>query len=176
MTDQQHAYKIIARLKQPVAGESVVMKNIFFDNNKFDLKKESFSELNRLVAFLKNSPNVSIEIGGHTDAVGDAKLNLTLSESTIQKGYDAVDSDGKTYQVKSRMVYATDQQTSFDFTSLDHKFDYLIAVFFSKDLDVIKIIKVPYEAVLEHAVKNKTNYRFRWHKGMSGNTYIEDIL
>lgn len=114
--------------------------------------------------------------GDYAEWIVAKKLNLTLSESTIQKGYDAVDSDGKTYQVKSRMVYATDQQTSFDFTSLDHKFDYLIAVFFSKDLDVIKIIKVPYEAVLEHAIKNKTNYRFRWHKGMSGNTYIEDIL
>jgi hypothetical protein len=103
------------------------------------------------------------------------KLNLTLSESTIQKGFDARDADGKTYQIKSRMVYATDQNTSFDFQSLDHKFDYLIGVFFSKDLEVIKIIKVPYEAVLEHTVKNKTNYRFRWHKGMSGNSYISDI-
>jgi hypothetical protein len=103
------------------------------------------------------------------------KLNLTLSESSIQKGFDAVDADGKTYQIKSRMVYATDQNTSFDFQSLDHKFDYLIGVFFSKDLGVIKIIKVPYKAVLEHTVKNKTNYRFRWHKGMSGNSYIVDI-
>jgi hypothetical protein len=113
--------------------------------------------------------------GDYAEWIVAKKLNLTLSESAIQKGYDATDSDGKTYQIKSRMVYAVDQQTSFDFTSLDHKFDYLIAVFFSKDLDVIKIIKVPYEAVLEHSVKNKTNHRFRWHKGMFTNSYIEDI-
>jgi len=113
--------------------------------------------------------------GDYAEWIVAKKLNLTLSESTIQKGYDATDDEGKTYQVKSRMVYAADQQTSFDFQSLDHKFDFLIAVFFNKGLDVIKIIKVPYEAVLENAVKNKTNYRFRWHKGMSGNAYIEDI-
>jgi hypothetical protein len=113
--------------------------------------------------------------GDYAEWIVAKKLNLTLSESTIQKGFDAVDAKGKTYQVKSRMVYAADQQTSFDFQSLDHKFDYLIAVFFNKDLDVIKIIKVPYEAVLEHAVKNKTNHRFRWHTGTSGNPYIEDI-
>jgi outer membrane protein OmpA-like peptidoglycan-associated protein len=87
-TDQQHAYKITARLKQPVAGETVVMKNIFFDNNKFDLKTESFSELNKLVAFLKSSPNVAIEIGGHTDAIGDAKLNVTLSENRAKSVYN----------------------------------------------------------------------------------------
>ena len=113
--------------------------------------------------------------GDYAEWIVAKKLNLTLSESTIQKGFDAVDAQGKTYQVKSRMVYAADQQTSFDFQSLDHKFDYLIAVFFSKDLNVIKIIKVPYEVVLELAVKNKTNHRFRWHKGMEGNAYIEDI-
>lgn len=88
VTDQQHAYKIIARLKQPVAGESVVMKNIFFDNNKFDLKTQSYSELNKLVAFLKATPNVSILIGGHTDAVGDAKLNLVLSENRAKSVYN----------------------------------------------------------------------------------------
>jgi outer membrane protein OmpA-like peptidoglycan-associated protein/Tol biopolymer transport system component len=88
VTDQQHAYKIIARLKQPVAGETVVMKNIFFDNNKYDLKTESFSELNKLVAFLKSSANVAIEIGGHTDAVGDAKLNVTLSENRAKSVYN----------------------------------------------------------------------------------------
>ena len=96
--------------------------------------------------------------GDYAEWIIAKKLNLTLSESTIQKGYDATDDEGKTYQVKSRMVYAADQQTSFDFQNLDHKFDFLIAVFFNKDLDVIKIIKVPYEAVLENAVKNKTNY------------------
>jgi len=113
--------------------------------------------------------------GDYAEWIVAKKLNLALSESTIQKGFDAVDAEGKTYQIKSRMVYATDQQTSFDFQSLEHKFDYLIAVFFSKELDVIKIIKVRYQDVLENAVKNKTNYRFRWHKGMSGNAYIEDI-
>ena len=113
--------------------------------------------------------------GDYAEWIVAKKLNLALSESTIQKGFDAVDAEGKTYQIKSRMVYATDQQTSFDFQSPEHKFDYLIAVFFSKELDVIKIIKVRYQDVLENAVKNKTNYRFRWHKGMSGNAYIEDI-
>jgi outer membrane protein OmpA-like peptidoglycan-associated protein len=88
VTDQQNAYKIIARLKLPVAGETVVMKNIFFDNNKYDLKSESYSELNKLVAFLKSSANVSIEIGGHTDAVGDAKSNVTLSENRAKSVYN----------------------------------------------------------------------------------------
>jgi hypothetical protein len=113
--------------------------------------------------------------GDYAEWLVAKKLKLTLSESTIQKGFDAIDIQGKTYQVKSRMVFAKDQSTSFDFQSLDHKFDFLIGVFFNKELEVIKIIKVPYEAVIENAIKNKLNHRFRWHKGMSEKSYIEVI-
>ena len=94
VTDVQHAFQIMARLKKPVAGESVVMKNIFFDNNKYELKSESSLELNKLIAFLKSSPNVSIEIGGHTDSNGDTKSNLTLSENRAKAVYDFLIQNG----------------------------------------------------------------------------------
>jgi outer membrane protein OmpA-like peptidoglycan-associated protein/Tol biopolymer transport system component/ribosomal protein L18E len=60
-------------------GQSIRLNNIFFDPGKSILKKESFAELDRVSEFLANSPQLKIEIAGHTDNVGAAATNLALS-------------------------------------------------------------------------------------------------
>jgi outer membrane protein OmpA-like peptidoglycan-associated protein len=67
-------------LKPIKAGESVVLKNIFFEFDKYDLRNESQAELERLFGFLQKNPKVIIEISGHTDNVGSAAYNQNLSE------------------------------------------------------------------------------------------------
>lgn len=60
-------------------GESSAINNIFFESDKYELKKESFTELNRLAKLLKNSPTLKIEIAGHTDNLGSEAYNDLLS-------------------------------------------------------------------------------------------------
>ncbi|MBI3138957.1 MAG: OmpA family protein [Sphingobacteriales bacterium] len=60
---------------------NIVLKNIFFDVNKFELKPESQTELDLLVKLLLDNPTVKIEIGGHTDNVGKPADNLALSNN-----------------------------------------------------------------------------------------------
>jgi outer membrane protein OmpA-like peptidoglycan-associated protein/Tol biopolymer transport system component len=60
-------------------GKTTVLKNVYFDSDKFDLKNESFPELQKLYKFLSDNPDVSIEISGHTDNLGDNNANFTLS-------------------------------------------------------------------------------------------------
>jgi flagellar motor protein MotB/tetratricopeptide (TPR) repeat protein len=62
-------------------GESIVLNNIFYKTDSFALMKESKVELDKLVKFLKDYPDISIEISGHTDNVGTADYNQTLSEN-----------------------------------------------------------------------------------------------
>lgn len=65
---------------QPIdINANIVLKNIFFDTGKFDLKKESVAELDNLVELLNENPTMVIQINGHTDNVGKASDNLTLS-------------------------------------------------------------------------------------------------
>ena len=45
---------------------------------------ESFQELDNLAAFLKRYAKLMLIIEGHTDNIGDIKLNLTLSEERAQ--------------------------------------------------------------------------------------------
>lgn len=65
---------------QPIeANASVILKNIFFDVNKFGLKTESQVELEKLVQLLNENPTLKLEISGHTDNAGKPADNLTLS-------------------------------------------------------------------------------------------------
>jgi OmpA-OmpF porin, OOP family len=61
-------------------GATVRLNNIFFETGKAELKTESYTELNRVIEFLKANPNVKIELSGHTDNVGNADMNKSLSQ------------------------------------------------------------------------------------------------
>ncbi len=75
----------LQRLK---VGEKVILKNIFFDTDKFNLKGESRIELNKLIELLTKNPGLSIELGGHTDNVGGKEYNQSLSEKRARAVYD----------------------------------------------------------------------------------------
>ena len=65
---------------QPIEpGASVILKNIFFDLNKFELRPESTVELNKLVMLLNENPAMKVQISGHTDNIGKKEDNLILS-------------------------------------------------------------------------------------------------
>jgi outer membrane protein OmpA-like peptidoglycan-associated protein len=67
---------------QPIEpGALVVLKNIFFDTKKFDLKPESLTELDKIVVLLNENPKLKIQIAGHTDNVGKPAGNLLLSNN-----------------------------------------------------------------------------------------------
>jgi outer membrane protein OmpA-like peptidoglycan-associated protein len=69
-------------LLQPIeANASIVLKNIFFDQNKFELKPQSQVELDKLIQLLNENPSLKIEISGHTDNVGKPADNLLLSNN-----------------------------------------------------------------------------------------------
>jgi len=68
------------KLKPLTVGSVAVLKNVFFDSNKSELRKESFGELGRFAELLKENPDLYVEITGHTDNVGDNALNLKLSD------------------------------------------------------------------------------------------------
>ena len=80
---------------QPIeANASIVLKNIFFDVNKYDLKPASQVELGEVIRLLKENPTVSIQISGHTDSVGTAADNLLLSENRAKAVVNYLKSNG----------------------------------------------------------------------------------
>ncbi len=60
-------------------GKKIVLKNIFFDVGKAELKNESLAELDKLNHLLATNPLLKVQINGHTDNTGNAAANKTLS-------------------------------------------------------------------------------------------------
>ncbi|MFN5803854.1 MAG: OmpA family protein, partial [Sphingomonadales bacterium] len=74
---------------QPIEkNAAIVLKNIFFETNRFELSPASLTELDKLVTLLQENPTIKIEIGGHTDNVGKAADNLTLSDNRAKAVVD----------------------------------------------------------------------------------------
>lgn len=63
---------------------SVQMDNIYFELNSSRLSPNAFQELNRLASILNQYKEISLHIAAHTDARGDSRYNLTLSQARAQ--------------------------------------------------------------------------------------------
>jgi outer membrane protein OmpA-like peptidoglycan-associated protein len=94
--------ELIIDLEKIELGNSVVLKNIFFDTDKSDIKDESKQELEKLIDFLSENNSIRIEISGHTDNVGDSKHNMVLSENRAKSVCDFLTNNGIE---KSRLTY-----------------------------------------------------------------------
>ena len=60
-------------------GVPVRLNNLFFNSGKSDLLPSSVPELKRVAKIIQKE-NLKVEISGHTDNVGDTKMNQKLSE------------------------------------------------------------------------------------------------
>ena len=56
------------------------LDHVYFDSNKFNIKKQSLPALNLLFSTLKSNGKMKVEIAGHTDDAGDDKDNMLLSQ------------------------------------------------------------------------------------------------
>lgn len=81
-------------LEKAEKGSSVVLKNIFFDTDKYDLKEKSITELQKIIRFLNENPSVRVEIAGHTDNVGTPTYNQQLSEKRALSVYNYLINNG----------------------------------------------------------------------------------
>ncbi|MBO0938630.1 OmpA family protein [Fibrella sp. HMF5335] len=61
-------------------GQAIQLDKVFFDQSSYHLRSESFEQLDKLLRTLQTTPALRIEIAGHTDNVGDRRLNQLLSE------------------------------------------------------------------------------------------------
>lgn len=75
-------------MKKIEVGEVIVLRNIFFDLNKYSLRPESQNELDRLTKLMKDNPSLRIQISGHTDSRGSAQLNKDLSANRAKAVVD----------------------------------------------------------------------------------------
>lgn len=91
---------------QPIElGTTVKLDLVLFERGSTTFLKESYHQLDLMVQMMKDNPTMEIELGGHTDNVGNAKLNKKLSQERvdaviayfIEKGIESSRLSGKGY-------------------------------------------------------------------------------
>jgi outer membrane protein OmpA-like peptidoglycan-associated protein len=81
-------------LQKPEVGKKIILKNIFYDFDKANLRMESMSELARVLEVLNEMPALKIEVSSHTDSKGSDEYNNKLSQSRAQAVVDYLLSKG----------------------------------------------------------------------------------
>lgn len=83
-------------------GESITLRNVFFQTGKYALLDISIVELDKVVEMMRQHPTMKIELGGHTDNVGSEAANQKLSEQRAKAVYDYLVNHGVD---KGRLTY-----------------------------------------------------------------------
>jgi outer membrane protein OmpA-like peptidoglycan-associated protein len=76
--------KLTLRYKREVVEKPFILTGVNFDTGKATIRPESFPQLDAVVEFMAHKKNARVEISGHTDNVGNAKANKTLSGQRAQ--------------------------------------------------------------------------------------------
>jgi outer membrane protein OmpA-like peptidoglycan-associated protein/tetratricopeptide (TPR) repeat protein len=69
-------------------GKEILLENIYYDLDKWDIRDDAEPSLNGLVAILKDNPGIKIELGSHTDCRADDAYNIELSQKRAQSAVD----------------------------------------------------------------------------------------
>ncbi len=101
----------------------------------------------RKVVRTRNNP-----VGDYAEWLLTQRLGLLL-ERNSKRGYDATDTSGKRYQIKSRRLDQTNESKQLSvIRNLDtNEFDYLVGVLFNRDFTVREAYKIPHSVIREHA-------------------------
>lgn len=79
---------------QNPCGKNIELKNIYYDLDKWFIREEAKVELNRVVAFMKENPEVMIELSSHTDCRSSDSYNKTLSQKRATAAVNYIVSQG----------------------------------------------------------------------------------
>ncbi|MDN5212444.1 OmpA family protein [Fulvivirgaceae bacterium BMA12] len=78
------------KLDKLVVNKSIVLENILYDLNKWDIRDDAAIELDKLVNVLLDNPEIRIELSSHTDSISSDEYNLRLSQRRAQSAVDYI--------------------------------------------------------------------------------------
>jgi len=81
-------------LNKIIMNQSVIVENIYYDYNKWDIRPDAALILDNIVSMLKQNPNISIELSSHTDSRGADFYNYILSQKRAESAAKYIASKG----------------------------------------------------------------------------------
>lgn len=87
-------YQMDVPLQKIAKGATIILKNVFFKTDSYELDNRSVNELNKLVNLMKKHTGIKIEIGGHTDNQGSNEHNKVLSNNRAKAVFEYLVKEG----------------------------------------------------------------------------------
>ncbi|MFO7868833.1 MAG: OmpA family protein [Bacteroidales bacterium] len=87
-------YNLDFNLIQIEKGKEYTIKNIYYDLDKYSLRLESITELDKVADILTNNPDIYIQINSHTDTRANDEYNRILSQKRAKSVVDYLVSQG----------------------------------------------------------------------------------
>lgn len=81
-------------LDQIIIQKPIVLQNIYYDLDKWNIRPDAATELNKLVQVLKDNPRIQIELSSHTDSRAGDQYNLVLSDKRAKAAVDYLIANG----------------------------------------------------------------------------------
>ncbi len=87
-------FEIEIVLDQIFRNREIVLENIYYDYDKWDIRPDAEPTLNRLSEVLRQNPKIRIQLGSHTDCRGNDAYNQNLSQRRAQSAVNYLISKG----------------------------------------------------------------------------------
>ncbi len=92
ITNKEYSQEMI--LDRIVIEKSIVLENIYYGFDSANIRADAAVELDKLVRFLQDNPQIKIELGSHTDSKGKDEYNMDLSRRRAESAVNYVISNG----------------------------------------------------------------------------------
>lgn len=92
--DNEIALEQKVEMVKKIVGITIVIDNVYYDFDQWDIRPDAAIALNTVVDFLQKNPDITIELSSHTDERGSATYNRKLSQKRAQSAVDYIISKG----------------------------------------------------------------------------------
>ncbi|HNS11386.1 MAG TPA: OmpA family protein [Bacteroidia bacterium] len=86
--------KLKLEMEQIIVNKPIVLENIYYDLDKYDIREDAAIGLNKLVSIMEDNPEINIELSSHTDSRADDRYNMTLSQRRAESAVNYIVSKG----------------------------------------------------------------------------------
>lgn len=112
----------------PTAGKVLRLDNLIFEVGKSKIDPESYPELDILVNLMTENPDMTIQLEGHTDFLGDARANMRLSQQRVESVREYLSDKGISKNRIRTKAFGGTQPLSRDNTPEAHRLNRRVEV------------------------------------------------
>lgn len=87
--DKEGNYQITGTMERSLV-KIPDLKPIYFDYNKWNIRPDAATELDKIVKFMNDNPEIKLELGSHTDCRGSNIYNKRLSNKRAKSSADYI--------------------------------------------------------------------------------------